>query len=182
MDAAAAAKSHQSCLTLCDPIDGSPPSSPVPGILKARTLEWVAISFSNAWEWKMKVKLLSHVRLLATPWTAAHQAPPLGLTLSKTGCHWRVWSTNTWMTISDLCFQNDVLTSEWLMMGDVRKSSREMGLIRKLFYPSGDMSWVIGSQPLHLLPVTLASWYRHISFYYSLCCPLHILLFFFSFF
>ena len=71
----AAAKSLQLCLTLCDPIDGSPPDSPVPGILQARTLEWVAISFSNVWNWKVKVKLLSHVRLLATPWTAAHQAP-----------------------------------------------------------------------------------------------------------
>ena len=66
----------QSCLTLWDPIDGSPPGSPVPGILQARTLEWVAISFSNAWKWKVKVKSLSHVRLLVTPWTAAHQAPP----------------------------------------------------------------------------------------------------------
>ena len=74
--AAAAAKSLQSCLTLCDPIDISPPGSPVPGILQARTLEWVAISFSNAWKWKVKVKLLSRVRLLATPWTTASQAPP----------------------------------------------------------------------------------------------------------
>ena len=74
--AAAAAKSLQSCLTLCDPIDGSPPGSPVPGILQARTLEWVAISFSNAWKWKVKVKMLSRVQLLATPWTAAYQAPP----------------------------------------------------------------------------------------------------------
>ena len=74
--AAAAAKSPQSYPTLCDPIDGSPPGSPVPGILHARTLEWVAISFSNAWKWKVKVKSLSHVRLLATPWTAAHQGPP----------------------------------------------------------------------------------------------------------
>ena len=74
--AAAAAKSLQSCLTLCDPIDGSPPGSPVPGILQARTLEWVAISFSNAWKWKVKVKSLSSVRHLATPWTAAYQAPP----------------------------------------------------------------------------------------------------------
>ena len=73
---ATAAKSLQSCLTLCDPIDSSPPGSPVPGILQARTLEWVAISFSNAWKWKVKVKSLSNVRLLATPWTAAHQAPP----------------------------------------------------------------------------------------------------------
>ena len=73
---AAAAKSLQSCLTLCDPIDGSPPGSPIPGILQARTLEWVAISFSNAWKWKVKTKSLSHVQLLVTPWTAAHQAPP----------------------------------------------------------------------------------------------------------
>ena len=73
--AAAAAKSLQSCPTLCDPIDGSPPGSPVPGILRARTLEWVAISFSNAWKWKVKVKSLSRVWLLATPWTAAYQAP-----------------------------------------------------------------------------------------------------------
>ena len=70
------AKSLQSCLTLCDPIDSSPPGSPVPGILQARTLEWVAISFSNAWKWKVKVKLLSCVWLLATPWIVAHQAPP----------------------------------------------------------------------------------------------------------
>ena len=74
--AAAAAKSLQSCLTLCDPIDGSSPGSPIPGILQARTLEWVAISFSNVWKWKGKVKSLSRVRFLATPWTAVYQAPP----------------------------------------------------------------------------------------------------------
>ena len=74
--AAAAAKSLQSCSILCDPRDGSPPGSPVPGILQARTLEWVAISFSNAWKWKVKVKSLSRVRLFSTPWTAAFQAPP----------------------------------------------------------------------------------------------------------
>ena len=73
---AAAAKLLQSCPTLCDPIDSSPPGSTVPGILQARTLEWVAISFSSAWKWKVKGKSLSRVRLLATPWTAAHQAPP----------------------------------------------------------------------------------------------------------
>ena len=73
---ATAAKSLQSCLTLCDPIDGSPPGSAVPGILQARTLEWVAISLSNALKWKVKVETLSPVPLLATPWTAAHQAPP----------------------------------------------------------------------------------------------------------
>ena len=74
--AAAAAKSLQLCPTLCDPIDSSPPGSPVPGILHARTLEWVAISFSNTRKWKVKVNSLSRVRLSATPWTAAYQAPP----------------------------------------------------------------------------------------------------------
>jgi len=72
---AAAAKSLQSCPTLCDPIDGSPPGSPIPGILQARTLEWVAIFFSNAWKWKVKVKSLSPVRIFATPCTVAYQAP-----------------------------------------------------------------------------------------------------------
>ena len=72
----AAAKSLQSCPTLRDPIDGSPPGSPVPGILQATTLEWVAISISNAWKWKVKGKSISPVGLLAIPWTAAYQAPP----------------------------------------------------------------------------------------------------------
>ena len=76
LSAAAAAESFQSCPTLCDPIDGSTPGSPIPGILQARTLEWVAISFSNAWKWKVKVKSFNLVRLLVTPWTAAYQAPP----------------------------------------------------------------------------------------------------------
>jgi len=71
---AAAAKSLQSCPTLCDPIDGSPQGSPVRGILQARTLKWVAISFSNTWKWKVKAKSFSRVRLFATPWTTAYQA------------------------------------------------------------------------------------------------------------
>ena len=70
---AAAAKSLHSCPTLCNPIDGSPPGSPIPGILQATTLEWVAISFSNAWKWKGKVKLLSRAKLLATPWIVNFQ-------------------------------------------------------------------------------------------------------------
>ena len=74
--AAAAAKSLQSCPTLCDPMNCSPPGFSVHGILQARTLEWVTISFSNAWKWKVKVKSLSGVWLLVTPWTAAYQAPP----------------------------------------------------------------------------------------------------------
>ena len=72
---AAAAKSLRSCPTLCDPIDGSPLGFPVPGILQARTLEWVAVSFSSAWKWEVKVKLLNRVWLFTTPWTAAYQAP-----------------------------------------------------------------------------------------------------------
>ena len=73
---AAAAKSCQSCPTLYDPTDGTPPGSAIPGILQASMLEWVAISFSSAWKWKVKVKSLSCVQRLATPWTAAYQAPP----------------------------------------------------------------------------------------------------------
>ena len=88
---AAAAKSLQSCATLCDPRDGSPQGSPVPGILQARTVAWVAISFSSAWKWKVKVKSLSRVRLLATQWIAAHQVPPsMGFSRQKStgvGCH-----------------------------------------------------------------------------------------------
>ena len=90
--ATAAAKSLQSCPTLCNPTDGSPPGSSVPGILQARTLEWIAISFSNAWKWKVKVKSFS---LLVTTWTAAYQAPPfMGFSRrdfpgknSGVGCH-----------------------------------------------------------------------------------------------
>ena len=76
LTAAAATESLQSCLTLCDPRDSSPSGSPIPGILQARILEWVAISFSNAWKWKVKVNSLSRVWLVATPWIAAYQAPP----------------------------------------------------------------------------------------------------------
>ena len=80
------AKSLQSCPTLCDPTDGSPPGSPISGILQAITLEWVAISFSNSWKWKVKVKLLSHVRFFVIPWTVARQAPlSMGFSSKKTG-------------------------------------------------------------------------------------------------
>ena len=98
----------QACLSLCDPIDGSPPGSPVPGILQARTLEWVAISFSTAWKWKVKVKLLSRVWLLVTPWTAAHQAP-LSLGFSRQ----EYWSRVPFLAVRDVlnkCFKNKVET------------------------------------------------------------------------
>ena len=86
--AAAAAKSLQSCPTLCDPTDGSPPGSHVPGILQARTLDWVAIAFSNAWKWKVKVKSLSRVWLLATPWTASLQGSSVHGTLQAIVLEW----------------------------------------------------------------------------------------------
>ena len=93
-----AAKLLQACPTLCNPTDGSPPGSPVPGILQAGTLVWVAISFSNAWKWKVKVKSLGHVRLLATPWTAAHQAPPsMGFPRQEYWCGVPVPSPSAWL-------------------------------------------------------------------------------------
>ena len=100
--AAAAAKLLQSCPTLCDPIDGSPPGSPIPGILQARTLEWAAISFSSAGKWKGKVKSLSRVWLLATPWTAAHQAPPSkGFSRQEywSGEPLPYWKSSTWLIL-----------------------------------------------------------------------------------
>ena len=115
----AAAKSLQSCPTLCNPIDGSPPGSPVPGILQARTLEWVAISFSSAWKWKLKVKSLSRVRLLATPWTAAHQAPA---STGFSALWWPKWEGNpkergymftySWLT----CCRVETNTTLWTSM------------------------------------------------------------------
>ena len=97
--AAAAAKLLQWCPTLCDPTDGSPPGSPVPGILQARTLEWVAISFSNAWKWKVKLKSVSCVRLFATPWTAAYQAPP-SMGFSRQECWSGAPSPSLWKLAS----------------------------------------------------------------------------------
>ena len=103
--AAAAAKSLQSCPTLCNPIDGSPRGSPVPGILQARTLEWVAISFSSAWKWKVKVKSLSRVRPSATTWTAAFQAPPsMGFSRQE------YWS---WMPLPSLPVSPTALETEY---------------------------------------------------------------------
>ena len=99
---AAAAKSLQSCRTLCDPTDGSPPGSPVPGILQARTLEWVAVSFSKAWKWKVKVESLSHVWLLAITWTAAYQAPPsMGFSRQE---YWSGVPLPCPMKISSICY------------------------------------------------------------------------------
>ena len=115
---AAAAESLQSCPTLCNPIDGSLPGSPIPGILQARTLEWVAISFSNAWKWKVKVKSLSDVRPSATPRNAAHQAP-LSMGFSGQEC-WNgvpLPSPLAFLT----CFKCQT-TVEWLMLSSLATS------------------------------------------------------------
>ena len=102
MNSAAAAKSLQSCPTLCNPIDGNPPGSPVPGILQARTLEWVAISFSNAWKWKVKVKSLSRVLPSATPWAAAFQAPPsMGFSRQE---YWSGVPLPSFLDLQSVCF------------------------------------------------------------------------------
>ena len=133
--AAAAAKLLQSCPTLCDPIDSSPPGSPVPGILQARTLEWVAISLSNAWKWKVKVKSLSRVWLLATRWTAAYQAP-LSMGFSKLEyCSGLPLPSpkESWVPMN-WCF--------WIV---VLEKTLESSLDCKeipLVHPKGDQSWV----------------------------------------
>ena len=125
---AAAAKSLQSCPTLCDPTVGSPPGSAIPGILQARTLEWVAISFSDAWKWKVKVKLLSRVRLLATPWTAAYQAPSsMGFSSKSTGVGYHCLLPQTSLKASNLSVTNSdksaaralsTSSNEWGETGD----------------------------------------------------------------
>ena len=102
--------SHFSRVRLRDPIDGSPPGSPIPGILQARTLEWVAISFSNAWKWKVKVKSLSRARLFATPWTAAYQASPsMGFSRQE---YWSGVSSPS-PTTSLVYYKNNSVTARW---------------------------------------------------------------------
>ena len=116
--AAAAAKSLQSCPTLCDPIDGSAPGFSVPGILQAGTLEWVAISFSHAWQWKVKVKSLSCVQLVATPWIAAYQSPPsMGFSRQE---YWSgmpsLDTTNQgFLFYSETCFNSIALDAHFIM-------------------------------------------------------------------
>ena len=136
-----AAKSLQSCPTLCDSIDGNPPGSPIPGILQARTLEWVAISFSNAWKWKVKGKSLSRVRLLATPWTAAHQAP-LSMGFARQEC----WSgvplpspIPFWVLLSPLWFSITYVFLMWNTVMDLRArklwSERPLPLVPTDIFP-----------------------------------------------
>ena len=125
--AAASAKLLQSCLNLCDPRDGSPPGSPIPGILQARTLEWVAISFSNVWKWKVKVKLLSRVWLFATPWTAAHQAPrSMGFSKQEYWSGVPLASLSYWLGWSKKKKRNDTLLvhmGSWDKLFEHRKAT-----------------------------------------------------------
>ena len=95
LDGAAAAAANR--VWLCDPIDGNLPGSPIPGILQARTLEWVSISFSSAWKWEVKVKSLSRVWLCETPWTTTYQAPPsMGFFQARVP-EWAATAFSDWM-------------------------------------------------------------------------------------
>ena len=147
MVAAATAKSLQSCPTLCDPIDGSPPGSPVPGILHARTLEWVAISFSNASKWKVKGMSLSHVWLLATPWTAAYQAPPsMGFSRQEDWSGVPLPFPEWWLSI--LKRDNNHMKASTLAER-VEKNDISLLLIRliwSLFWKTDCFSWIVNSQ------------------------------------
>ena len=151
--AAAAAKSLQSRPTLCNPIDGSPPGSSIPGILQARTLEWVSISFSNAWKWKVKVKSLSRVRLLATLWTAAYQAPPsMGVSRQEYCSGLPVPSAlakeeegqyqRTISTLHDRCYHGGAKCA--------RKPGSE-ALVSPSYHGKVPMSWIHEPSPSHSL-------------------------------
>ena len=145
---AAAAKSLQSCPTLCNPIDGSSSGSPVPGILQARTLEWVAISLSNAWKWKVKVKSLSRVWLFATPWTAAYQFPPsMGFSRQEywSGVPSPSWK---WMNQQYLNYQIYEKLSRTFTAKGIKcymKVTKENSNTRKRYYANeqeNSMSWI----------------------------------------
>ena len=130
----AAAKSVQSCPTLCDPIDGSPPGSPVPGILQARTLEWVAISFSNACKWKVKVKSLSRVRPSATPWTAAFQAPPsMGFSRKEYWSGVPLPSPQAYLSITNSQSLLKLMSIEWVMPSNHLILCRPLLLLPSIF-------------------------------------------------
>ena len=130
---AAAANSLQSCPTLCNPIEGSPPGSPVPGILQARTQEWVAISLSNAWKWKVEVKSLSCVRLAATPWTAAYQAPPsMGFSRQEYWSGVPLPSLNMYITICETDRQSKLEAWNTALKSQCAGTTLRDGMGRKL--------------------------------------------------
>ena len=140
----AAAKSLQSCPTLCDPIDGSPPGSPGPGILQARTLEWIAVSFSNAWKLKVKVKSLSRVQCLATPWIAANQAPlPMGFSRQE------YWSgvplpSPVLLSKSEQIHLLPIAVSHWILGNETSRAWASWGpkIRHRGFWLGSSPSWI----------------------------------------
>ena len=173
--AADAAKPLQSCPTLCDPMDGSPPGSPVPGILQARTLEWVAISFSNAWKWKVKVKSLSRVWLFTTPWIAAYQAPPsMGFSRQE------YWSGVPLPSlIGHLYFLSNVKLKLSLLIKEAKWEShvfRKTDFVTKWNTDCAAESWIEGCVSAQLLKnITYKSCscvYPNIAFLYCFICLL----------
>ena len=151
------AKSLQSCPTLCDPIDGSPPGSAVPGILQARMLEWVAISFSNEWKRKVKVKSLSHVRLLATPWTVAYQAPP-SMGFSRQAYWSGVPLPSPWMLYRFWQIYNNIYP-----YSVIQNSFTALKLPRAFAYSPFLFPESLGTTPLFTVSVAVASMECHIA-------------------
>ena len=135
--------SHFSLVQLCNPIDGSPPGSAVPGILQARTLEWVAISFSNVWKWKVKVKSLSRAQLFATPWTAACQAS--------------LFITNSW-SLPKLMIIESVMPSSHLILSSPSPPALNLSQHQGLF------KWVSSS---HQVAKVLEFQLQHQSFQWT---------------
>ena len=128
---------------LCDPIDSSPPDSPIPGILQARILDWVAISFSIAWKWKVKVKLLSPVWHLAIPWTAAYQAPPsMGFSRQE---YWSGLPVPSPVWMWELDYKENWVLKNWCFWTIVLEKTLESPLDCKEiqpFHPKGNQSWI----------------------------------------
>ena len=139
---AAATKLHQFCLTLWDPIDSSPPGSAVPGVLQARTPEWVAISFSSAWKWKMKVKLLSCVWLFATPWTAVYQAPQYCLIFFFARLNMKAFGAlNQIQALFQMCMHVQLLSHVWLSATPLTVASPSVSSVHRIF-PTEILEWV----------------------------------------
>ena len=157
--AAAAAKSLQLCPTLCDPKDGSLPGSSIPRILQARTLEWVAISFSNAWKWKVKVKSLSRVRLFETPWTTAYQAPPsMGFSRQETSTKIKSWPLQlpTFNTPERSSGWKSGMRHSVLWERLAEQAFRYLGLFSTKFYKPQFLHLLIPRETLTSLMVTSA--------------------------
>jgi len=153
-------------VSLCDPIDSSPPGSPVPGILQARTLEWVAIFFSNAWKWKVKVKLLSHVWLLVTPWTAAYQAPP-SMGFSRQEC-WSGVPLPSFMIVTHVNFY--FITASNATTGRCEDSFPRVHYY--LISLASCFKWLVTSSHVFLILENLSKQLPHLNCHQDSGCPL----------